>query len=46
MKKNIHRTYAKAAFACGSMVLYLFVGCFSPRWGEKQPTKHENPRYA
>jgi hypothetical protein len=24
----------------------FFVGCFSPRLGEKQPTKDENPRYA
>jgi hypothetical protein len=42
-----YRTYAKAAFACGSMVLYLFCWLFfRPGGAKKQPTKDENPRYA
>jgi hypothetical protein len=41
------RTYTKAAFACGSMVRYLFCWLFfRPAAAKKQPTKDENPRYA
>jgi hypothetical protein len=35
----------KAAFACGSMVLYLLCWLFFTLSGEKQPTEDENPRY-
>jgi hypothetical protein len=36
----------KAAFACGSMVLYLFCWLFfRPAGAKKQPTEDENPRY-
>ncbi len=33
------RIYTKAAFACGSMVLYHFVGCFFTLQGEKTTDK-------
>jgi hypothetical protein len=43
---NLIRTYAKAIPACGSMVLFFFVGSFFALRAKKEPTKGKNPWFA